>query len=149
MARSEAKSVKEYLAELPAERRKDIEAVRKVIRKNLPPGYVELMQHGMVAYSVSPKILPAKETYNKQPLLYAALAAQKNFNAVYLLCAYGDKAAYKQFAKEYTAAGKKLDMGKSCLRFKKLDDLPLEVIGRAIARLPAEDFVEQYKRARK
>src|SRR5262249_14451286 len=107
--KSKAQSVKQYLDELPAERRKQIEAVRKIVRKNLPRGFVEEMGYGMIAYNVSAAILPPEETYNRQPLLYAALAAQKNFNALYLMWMV-DRDSYERFAKDFAAAGKKLDM---------------------------------------
>jgi len=147
MAKSEAKSVKQYLAELPAERRKDIEAVRKVIRKNLPRGYVEEMGYGMITYNVAQTILPAGETYNKQPLLYAALAAQKNFNALYLMW-MGDKPGYERFAAEFKAEGKKLDKGKSCIRFQRPGDLALDAVGKAIGRTKPGDFVVRYHLSR-
>jgi hypothetical protein len=129
MVSSKATTVKDYLAELSPERRKAISAVRKVIRANLDKGFVEGMQWGMICYSVPLKIYPAGYLDDKKtPLPYAALASQKNYMSVYLSL-YSESAKLKWFKKAYAATGKKLNMGKSCIRFKKLDDLPLEVIG--------------------
>jgi uncharacterized protein YdhG (YjbR/CyaY superfamily) len=143
---SKAKTVKQYLAELPPDRRVAISAVRNVIVKNLPKGYEESMSWGMITYSVPLKILP--ETYNGQPLCYAGLASQKQHMAVYLMNVYGDPATLKWFQGEFKKAGKRLDMGKSCIRFKKLDDLPLEVIGQAVARTPLAMYVKMYEQSR-
>lgn len=120
-----------YLASLPAERRKVIAAVRAVVKKHLPKGYVETMNWGMLAYEVPLSRYP--DTYNKQPLMYLALAAQKNNYALYLSCTSGDKALMGKLAAAYKAAGRKLDMGKGCLRFATLDELPLDVIGEIVA----------------
>jgi hypothetical protein len=97
----------------------------------------------MITYEVPLKICP--ETYNGQPLMYAALASQKNHMAVYLTSCYMSQAARKKFEKAYTAAGKRLDAGKSCVRFKKLDDLPLELIGETIAEYGVDEFVRKTK----
>ena len=147
MASSPAKSVPEYLASLPPEKRKDIEAVRKVIKKHLPRGYEEGMQWGMISYYIPLSRYP--DTYNKQPLGIAAIAAQKSYNAVYLMGVYGDKATEKWFKAEYQKSGKKLDMGKSCLRFKKADDLPLDLVGKVIARVGVDDYIAHYEKAKK
>lgn len=146
MVQSKAQTVKEYLAELPADRRKDIAAVRKVIVDNLPKGYQECMSYGMIGYVIPLSRYP--ETYNKQPLTVAALASQKNYMSVYLTCVYGEKKHQEWFKKAFAAAGKKLDMGKSCVRFKKLDDLALDVIGEAIAKVSVEDFIANYEKVR-
>lgn len=143
---SQATTVKEYLASLPEDRRAAISAVRDVILKNLPAGYEEGMQYGMIGYYVPPNIFPAGYHCDpKVPLPFASLASQKNHMAVYLMCVYGDEATREWFEKEYRASGKKLDMGKSCVRFKKLDDLPLEVIGKAIARVPVARYIARYE----
>jgi hypothetical protein len=134
MARSAAATVAAYLAELPPERRKVVSAVRKVVLKSLPKGYKEGMGFGMIGYVV-PLSRYAK-TYNGQPLMDAGLAAQKNAYSLYLMCAYVD-----------TPVGKKLDMGKSCIRFKSLDDLPLDVIAEAVAAVPVDKYVEIAKKA--
>ena len=146
MVQSRATTVKEYLDELPEDRRKAIAEVRKVIKQNLPKGYDEVMRWGMICYEVPLKRYP--DTYNKQPLMYAALAAQKNHFAVYLCNVYQDKETEAWIKEAAREAGKKLDMGKSCLRFKKLEDLPLEVIGRAVARTSVADFIAIYERGR-
>ena len=137
--RSEATTVDQYLAELTEDRRVAIQAVRDVILKNLPAGYEEAMNWGMITYQVPLETYP--DTYNKQPLMYAALASQKNHMAVYLTAIYMSEADRDQFFADYRATGKRLDIGKSCVRFRKLDDLPLELIGRAIATMPPETFV--------
>jgi len=147
MVHSKAQTVSEYLKELPPERRKPIEAVRKVIRKNLPKGYQETMNWGMISYEVPLKTYP--ETYNGQPLSYAALASQKNHMAVYLMNIYADKTINQWFIDEYKDCGKKLNMGKSCIRFKKLEDLPLTLIGKVIARTSVKKFIAMYEAARK
>lgn len=144
---SKAKTVQAYLKELPADRREAIRAVRKVILKNLPKGYKESMLWGMITYAIPLKTYP--NTYNNQPLCYAALASQKNHMAVYLMCVYGDKPTAKWFRERYKAAGKRLDMGKSCVRFRKLEDLPLDVIGEAVARTPTEAYIRYYEKSRK
>jgi len=137
---SNAKTVDEYIAELPPERQKDIRAVRKVIRENLPDGYEEVMNWGMITYQVPLSVYP--DTYNKKPLMYAALASQKNHMAVYLSSISTDEGKREQFEKEYRQTGKRYDVGKSCVRFRKLDDLPLPVIAKAIASMEMDDFIE-------
>ncbi len=144
MVQSKAQTVKEYLAELPPDRRKEIETVRTVILANLPKGYEECMSYGMIGYVIPLSRYP--ETYNKQPLAIAALAAQKNYMSVYLMCVYGEKQYMDWFKKSFEASGKKLDMGKSCVRFKKSDDLPLDVIGEAIAKVSVENYIKFYEK---
>lgn len=140
---SGAATVEKYLAELPEDRRAAITAVRDVILANLPDGYEETMQYGMIGYVVPHKLYPAGYHCDpKQPLTYASLGSQKNHMAIYLMCVYGDGPTAEWFRDAYVAAGKKLDMGKSCVRFKKLDDLPLDVIGQAIARVPVSSYIE-------
>jgi uncharacterized protein YdhG (YjbR/CyaY superfamily) len=147
MVMSKATTVAGYLAELPADRRKTISTVRAVVRKHLPQGYKESIGYGMICYAVPLSTYP--DTYNGQPLCYAALAAQKNYCAIYLMNVYGDAATAKAFREGFRQAGKKLDMGKSCVRFKTADDLPLDVIGRTIAATSMKDFIGQYERSRK
>ena len=146
MVSSAAKTVDSYLAELPADRRAIISAVREVVRKNLPKGYVESMGFGMISYSVPLSRLA--DTYNRQPLMYVALAAQKNFNTIYLMGVYGDTGRTKRFKEGFAKASKKLDIGKSCVHFKTLDDLPLDVIGETIASMPMEEYIALYERSR-
>jgi Domain of unknown function (DU1801) len=145
MAISKAATVSAYLADLPPDRRKVLAAVRSVIRKNLPRGYRESMGYGMICYSVPLKRYP--DTYNGQPLCYAALAAQKNYYALYLMSVYGDTRRSKAFRSAFGKAGKKLDMGKSCVRFKTLNDLPLDVISREIASTPVDAFIASFERS--
>ena len=147
MVMSKATTVADYLAELPADRRKTISAVRAVIRKNLPQGYKESVGYGMICYTVPLSTCP--DTYNGQPLCYAALAAQKHYCAIYLMNVYGDTPTAKAFREGFKKAGKRLDMGKSCVRFKTADDLPLDVIGKTIAATPVKVFIAKYERARK
>ena len=143
---SDAKTVDEYLSELDDGRREAIAAVRGVILDNLPDGYEETMQFGMITYVVPFSVLA--DTYNGQPLMYAALASQKRHMAVYLTNVYTDGSVERWFRERYLATGKRLDMGKSCVRFRKLDDLPFELVGEAIARTPVAEFVEIYKASR-
>ena len=143
---SDAATVKEYLESLPEDRREAISAVRDVILKHLPEGYQENMNWGMICYEVPLERYP--NTYNKQPLGIAALASQKNYMAVYLTSIYSGGESEKKFREGFAAQGKKLDMGKSCVRFKKLDDLPLDVIGKAVAQWPVDDLVKHYEESR-
>ena len=146
MASSKAATVDQYLSELPVERRDVVAKVRDVVRRNLPKGYVETMNWGMISYELPLESYP--DTHNRQPLCYVGLAAQKNYNALYLTSAYTDTAERKELAAAFKRAGKKLDMGKSCVRFKTLDDLPLDAVGRAIASTPPEKFISQYEAVR-
>ena len=147
MVQSAAATVADYLAELPAERRAVIAKVRAVIRRNLPKGYREAMNWGMITYEVPLQHLP--DTYNGQPLCYAALAAQKNYNALYLMTVSGNSKQEQALRDAFKKEGKKLDMGKSCVRFKSADQLPLEAIGRIIAAVPLDEYVAVYERSRK
>jgi hypothetical protein len=143
---SKATTIKAYLASVPADRRAAIQAVREVIVANLGKGYEEGMQYGMIGYFVPHTLYPPGYHCDpKQPLPFAALASQKNHMAIYLMCLYGDADQAKWLRAEWAKTGKKLDMGKSCIRFKKLDEVPLELIGRAIARVPAKDYIAHYE----
>ena len=143
---SDAKTVEEYLSELDDDRRRAISTVRGVVLDNLPDGYEETMQYGMITYVVPLSVLA--DTYNGQPLMYVALASQKRHMSLYLTNVYGDQSTEEWFRARYLEAGKKLDMGKSCVRFKKLDDLPLDLVGEVVARTPVAEFVEIYKASR-
>jgi hypothetical protein len=143
MVRSDAKTVGEYLAELTADRGAAIGVVREVILERLPEGYEESMQFGMIGYVVPLEKFPV--TYNGQPLMYAALAAQKNYMSLYLMNVYADKETERWFVERYRASGKKLTMGKSCVRFKRVDDLPIDLICDAIARTPVAEFIKRYE----
>jgi uncharacterized protein YdhG (YjbR/CyaY superfamily) len=140
---SAAKTVEQYISELPAERKEAIQKVRQTILENLPAGYEETMNWGMISYEVPLSTYP--DTYNKKPLLYAALASQKNHMAVYLSGIYINEQARQDFEAAYRATGKRFDAGKSCVRFRKLDHLPLELIGEAIASVSVEKFVNRIK----
>jgi hypothetical protein len=147
MVSSRAPTVDEYLAELPPERRAIVASVRDLVRRNLPEGYRETMNWGMISYEIPLERYP--DTYNKQPLGYAALAAQKNSYTLYLNSVYQDGERKKWLEHEFHKAGKKLDMGKSCLHFKRLEDLPLDVIARVIGSTPPEKFIEQHEASRR
>lgn len=139
-------TVTEYINSLPLLRRPVIRAVRRVIKANLPAGYREVMQYGMITYVVPLTLYPAGYLGKKDvPLPYLALASQKNYLALYLMNIYGDKKAEEWFKREYQASGKKLDMGKSCLRFRRLEDLPLDLIGQAVARTSPAQFIKIYE----
>ena len=146
MASSDAATVREYLDALPDDRRAALGAVREVILANLPDGYVETMNWGMITYEVPLERYP--DTYNRQPLGYAALASQKRHMSLYLMGVYADPEAREWFERAYAERGKKLDMGKSCLRFKRLDELPLDVIGTLVARTPVDEFLRLYEASR-
>ena len=146
MARTEAQTVNGYLSELPPERREAIDALRRVILDHLPEGFEESMQFGMIGYVIPLERYPV--TYNQQPLMYAALASQKNYMSLYLMNIYGHSKTQQWFIDEFLASGKRLDMGKSCIRFKKLEELPIELIGKAIARTSVGDFIEIYEASR-
>jgi len=147
IAHSQAASVEAYLGELSPERREIVARVRKTILEHLPEGYVESINWGMISYEIPLDTYP--DTYNKKPLGYLALAAQKNHYALYMLGAYADPAQEEELQEGFKEAGKKLDMGKSCIRFKSLDDLPLDVIGRLIASTPPAAMIALYEHARK
>jgi uncharacterized protein YdhG (YjbR/CyaY superfamily) len=146
MATRKAATVEEYLQDLPEDRRAAVAAVRDAVRAHLPEGYEESLNWGMISYEVPLARYPT--TYNGQPLAYAALAAQKNHYALYLNGLYLDAEATARFQEEYRATGKKLDMGKSCVRFRKLEDLPLELIGRTVAAMPPSDLIARYEASR-
>jgi len=141
--RSEATTVEAYLNGLPQDRRVAITAVRKEILARLPSGYEEAMNWGMITYQIPLETFP--DTYNGQPLMYAALASQKNHMAVYLTGIYMSEDAREEFETKYKATGKRFDVGKSCVRFRKLEDLPLGLIGDAIASLEVDQFLKRMK----
>ena len=138
--RPQVKIPKEYLAALPPERATAISKVRQVILENLPSGYEESMNWGMISYEVPLSVFP--DTYNKKPLMYAALANQKNHMAIYLCGIYCDPKEAHAFQEAYKKTGKKLNMGASCVRFKTLD-----LIGKTIASTPMTEFIEISKKA--
>ena len=143
---SKAKTVTEYLSELPEDRRKALAKVRAVIRKNLGKGYKEGMQYGMIGYFVPHSVYPAGyHCKPEEPLPFMSLASQKNHMALYMMCVYGDEQLREWFEGAWKGTGKKLDMGKACLRFKRVEDLALDVIGEAVTRVPVEDYIAQYE----
>jgi hypothetical protein len=136
---SSASTVQDYLSELPEDRRSALTRVRTVIRKHLPRGFEETMQYGMISYIVPLSRYP--NTYNGQALTVAALGSQKNHMAVYLMGVYGSPQLRTWFESAYAASGKRLDAGKSCVRFKKLDDLALDAVAGAIERVSVADLI--------
>ncbi|CAN5540466.1 hypothetical protein BH11ARM1_BH11ARM1_14070 [soil metagenome] len=140
-------TVDEYLQALPDERREALHEVRAVILANLPEGYVETYNWGMISYEVPLAVYP--DTYNKKPLLYVALGSKKSYMTLHLCSLYSMPGRQETFAAEYAASGKKLDMGAACVHFKKLDNLPLDVIGKTVAAVPLDEYVAMAKAARK
>jgi uncharacterized protein YdhG (YjbR/CyaY superfamily) len=143
MASIQATSAEEYLAQLPEERRAVVAALRTMVKRHLPRGYVEGAGYGMLTYTVP--LERSGPTYNGQPLCYVSLAAQKGHYALYLMGAYMDPGLTKRVQESFTRAGKKLDMGKSCVRFKSLDGIPLDELGAVIAAVPVDEFVRRYQ----
>lgn len=145
---SKATTVKAYLAELPPERRAAISAVRDVILKNLDKDYEEGMSYGMIGYYVPHRVYPPGYHCNpKLPLPFAGLASQKNHMSFYAMSVYADRAEEDWVRERFAERGKKLDMGKCCIRFKKLEDIPLDVIGEIIRRVPVVRCIEHYESA--
>ena len=141
MARSDAPTPDAYIAELLPDRADQIARVRSIVNAALPAGYVERMAWGMISWEVPLEV--SGPTYNKQPLVYAALAAQKNHNALYLNCTYASPERTERLRRRFAASGKRLDMGKSCVRFRTVADLDLDSIGEAIGAIRPEEFVAE------
>ena len=141
MARSDAPTPDAYLADLPADRAAEIAQVRQAVNAAMPEGYVERMAWGMISWEVP--IDMSGKTYNGQPLVYAALAAQKNHNALYLNCVYGSEERTEELRQRFAAGGRKLDMGKSCVRFRKAADLDLEAIAESISAVAPAEYIAQ------
>jgi len=137
---SKAITVEQYLNELPNDRKEAMSIVRQTIIENLPDGYNEVMNWGMITYEVPLETYP--NTYNGKPLMYAALASQKNYMSVYLTGCYMSLDVRNKFKKAYKKSGKRFDAGKSCIRFKKVNDLPLELLGKTIASMDVNKFIE-------
>ncbi|MCU0383389.1 MAG: DUF1801 domain-containing protein [Cyclobacteriaceae bacterium] len=144
---SKAENVSDYIKELPSERKKAIEQLRKVVKGNLPKGFVEEMSYGMIGYVVPHKLYPAGYHCDpKLPLPFLSIASQKNFIAVYHMALYTGSLLdwfLKEWHKEFA---KKPDMGKSCLRFKKPDEIPFELIGKLASKLTPEQWMKEYER---
>jgi hypothetical protein len=146
---SQATTVDQYIAELPSDRREAIAKIRAVILKNLPKHLEEGMQYGMIGYYVPHSVYPPGYHCDpKQPLPFAGLASQKNYMSLYLGNLYADDGQLVDFQAAWNAAGKKLDMGKVCIRFKRLDDIPLQVIGDALKRASVRRHIEMYEKVR-
>jgi len=161
VASSSAVTVDGYLAELSEDRRGLVGAIRDVVNANLPEGYEEVMQYGMIGWSVPHDLYPAGyHSDPTQPLPLAALASQKRYVSLYLMgtyCGCAERGASGEpvetdemawFRQAWRATGRKLDMGKSCVRVEKLDDVALDVVGEAIRRLPVADYIARYEATR-
>lgn len=146
MASSAASTVDAYIAGLAPEWRTVVSTMRRMVNAHMPPGYEEVMNWGMISWQIPLARYPV--TYNKQPLSYVALAARKNTCALHLIGVYADDEQERKLLAAATALGKKLDMGKSCLNFKKPEDLPLETIGELIASMSVEAYIANYEAAR-
>jgi uncharacterized protein YdhG (YjbR/CyaY superfamily) len=146
VASSKAATVAQYLAELPPERRAEIETVRDAVNAALPAGYREGVGYGMIGWVIPLEDYP--NTYNGQPAVYAGLAAQKNYNSLYLNCVYASPERTARLKAEFAKAGKKLDMGKSCIRFRRAEDLPLDAIAAEIASAAPADYIRMCEEAR-
>jgi hypothetical protein len=146
MVRTQAPTPEAYLDELPPERAQFVSRLRNLVNANLPPGYVERMSWGMIGWEVPLETYP--DTYNGQPLVYAGLAAQKNHTALYLNCVYASQARTERLKAAWAAAGRKLDMGKSCLRFKRPEDVAETVLAETLRSIPVERFIAEYEAGR-
>ena len=147
MFQNKAKTVTEYISALPADRQAVVKQLRSFVKKHLPKGYTEQIGWGAITYAVPLKVLP--DTYNGEPLCYAAIAAQKQHYSLYLMSAYGDPKQMQWLAGEFKRRGKKLDMGKSCLRFTSLDDIPLDAVAEIVSSTPMDEYVARYREIRK
>jgi hypothetical protein len=141
-----AATPEDWLASLPPERAETIGRVRDLVNANLPDGWVERMAGSMIAWILPPETYP--DTYNRQPLILASLAAQKNHNALYLMCVYVSEERTRRLEQGFKAAGKKLDMGKSCLRFRNYDDLAEEAVAETIRDSTVERYIADYEAGR-
>jgi hypothetical protein len=143
---STVKTPAQYIASLPADRAKTIATVRELVNKQIPPGYDECLVWGTIGWTIPLSRYP--DTYNKQPICYVALAAQKNFTTLYLMGAFWSASQLAQLKAAFKAAGKKLDIGKCCVHFQSPDDLPLEAIGKLISEISSEQWIEMYEQSR-
>lgn len=144
-----AATVDQYVEELPEERKAAIKKLRAVIKKNIPKGFQECMGYGMAGYVVPHSKYPAGYHCNpKDPLPFMNFASQKNFIALYHMGVYSDPALLKWFQEAHAKASpKKLDMGKSCIRYKKPEDIPFELIGELVSKITPDEWIERYERA--
>ena len=145
---STAKTPQEYINSLPDERKQAVKKLREAVLKNLPRGFSEEMNYGMLGYVVPHSLYP--DGYHcdpKQPLPFMCIASQKNFIALYHMGIYGSEKLLTWFTKEYSKHSKtKLDMGKSCIRFKKIDQIPYKLIGELAARIKPQDWIKIYEK---
>ena len=146
MVSSLAKTVTKYIEELPVERKEIVKKLRSAIRKNLATGYKEVMEFGMICYVIPLTKYP--NTYNKKPLVYCALASQKQYVSLYLSCVYVDKKTRIEFEESYRKSGKKLNAGASCIRFKTMQEIPFDVVNKAIKKFSVKQFIEIYEKSR-
>jgi len=146
MVSSLAKTVTKYIDELPVERKLIVKKLRSAIRKNLSSGYKEVMEFGMICYVIPLTKYP--NTYNKKPLVYCALASQKQYVSLYLSCVYVDKKTRIEFEDSYRKSGKKLNAGASCIRFKNMQEIPFDVVNKAIKKFSVKQFIDIYEKSR-
>jgi uncharacterized protein YdhG (YjbR/CyaY superfamily) len=144
--RSEARTVEEYFAEIEPDRREVLRPVYDVVHAAMPDGYAETIAWGMIGWGVPLERYP--KTYNGQPLAYASLAAQKRHYALYLMGLYSDPDRQRAFRDAWESSGRKLDMGKSCLLFRRVEELDLDLIRDTVASVPVDAFIATYERAR-
>ena len=147
---SKASTPQEYINSLPEERKKPVSELRKQLMKHLPKGFKEVMSYGMIGYVVPRDLFP--EGYHcdpKQELPFICLGSQKNYVVLHHMGVYGDSNLLKWFTNEYGKQAKtKLDMGKGCIRFKKMDDIPFQLIGELATKMTPEEWVNKYVLAR-
>ena len=142
-------TVKAYLDALPEERRKALAKVRAAVNKGLPKGYKEGMQYGMIGWFVPHAVYP--DGYHcdpRQAVPFAGLASQKNYMSLYLMGIYGDVDGRNWFEAEADRRGARLDIGKACVRFRKIEDLPLDLVAEAVAKIGVDDFIDSYEQSR-
>ena len=145
---SKPATAKAYLDSLPEDRRKAVRAVRAAINRRLPKGYKEGIQYGMIGWFVPHSIHPSGYHCDpKQPVPFASVAAQKNYTSIYLMCIYSDEKHRNWFEQAWDKTGKKRNMGKSCIRFKNIEDVPLDLIEEAVARVPDRRRLATYREA--
>jgi hypothetical protein len=143
---SKAAAVPEYLASLPEDRRNTLESLRKVFAANMDPLFEEGMQYGMIGYYLPHRVYPAGYHCDpKQPLPFAGLASQKNHLSLYLMCLYSEGTDLKWFSEEWAKSGHKLDMGRCCVRFRRIEEVPLDVVAALLRRVTAKAYVEHYE----
>lgn len=145
---TKANTIDQYIADLPEDRQKTVEELRKVINKNIPKGFHEEMNYGMIGYVVPHSLYP--DGYHcdpKLPLPFLAMASQKNSINIYHMGIYADPALLKWFTTEFPKhSTKKLDMGKSCIRFKKAEDIPFKLIGELVSKMSVKDWIAMYEK---